>query len=210
MKTKNSKNSNLDGNIDSSIVYTGQIVDMGGFDLGELGVESFEQMNPNVSEVLEDLISMSYGKIGDIVIREDLTSPEGIQQKDLMKVGITGDNKAPYATKIIFFGVILDIAKGETLVSIKQKMLDVFSNYVEANMYFVGAEYNDVNDIVFTYKDTRKHNSMDMIPYPEFLSLEFDTITENNFGVGKWELLGTKNESIGGASIPLNYYKRVG
>lgn len=210
MKTKNSRNSNLNGNEDSTLLYTGTVVDMGGYDFGELGIEFSDQRDTNLRGVLEDLISMSYGNIGDIKIRDDSASPEGSSQVDLMKISITGSNVAPYSTKIMFFGKILNIDEGETLTAIKQKMLDIFTDYRDENLFFSDAKYDDSNNIVITYKDTRKHNTIDMIPFPHFMSFEIETLYENRYGAGKWEFIGTKTETLGGEDVNLNYYKRVG
>lgn len=210
MKNKTARNSKLNGPYDKHIFYTGEVVDMSGYDFGEMSIENYLNRESDLRGVLEDLLSMSYGNIGDIVIREDMTSPEGVQQSDILKFSIVGGNQAPYDANILFFGEVLKIKKGETITTIRQNMYDIINNYKENNMFFSDVKINDVNNLEITYKDTRKHNSEEMIPFPHFISMEIETITENRHGHGKWELIGTKSETLDSGNITMNYFKRIG
>lgn len=211
MKTKNSRNSNLYGPYDNRLYYSGNIVDMGGYDFGETSVENSKEIKPLLSDAILDLMVMSYGKIGDVSIRSEMISPEGVSQKDVIKVGVVGGATAPSTENLLFFGKIMEIKKGDTTTTIKGKMMDILNEYVDNNVFLKEVVLTNTNDISITYKDSRRHDTIRMIPNPHYLDIEINNIEENSYGVGKWEYLGEKIETFtGGAKKTLYYYERIG
>lgn len=211
-KTKTQLNAQNYSNDSSQLVYSGSLptILLGDSIFGYPDIDDVYLPNiMSVENVMQDVISISIGGIGDIIARGDKTDPAGFSQVDKWTFIESDGFIYNEDTNINILGKRVLMTKGMTITNIVVETQRVIQEYIESGLYFNNVKVINDLELEVEYSDRRIHNPIIVYDDPR-VEIKKVILRPMVPGYGKWTFIGSEQKTFGEIVQDFFYYRRIG
>lgn len=210
--TKTLQNAKNYSNDSMDLAFNADVPDMvlGGSTLGSKDIDDVYNPNDNsVENIIQDLVSMSSGDIGDIKIRNEKKDPSGFAQVDLWVFTSPEGLLYDKDTYITILGKRVLMVKGTRLENVVIETFAIIQSYIDEGIYFKAVKTINNTTLEVEYLDRRMHDPQISSDETRF-NVEKTITREMIPGYGQWVFIGQVVTKFTSGDKTLYYYQRVG